>query len=75
MAGHICCAVMENMMSCDSPLKQQLLICRWELLEDVDVNSSECDDDDDQQKELSSSDWVNAVDQGGLLNSGPAAAV
>lgn len=67
VAGYVCRAVRENIMSCNSPLKQQLLICIWELLEDVDIDSSESEDDN-QQRELSSSDWVNAVDRGGLLH-------
>ena len=65
VAGYVCRAVREKIKSGTSPLKQQLLLSMWELLEDVDIDSSESEG---EGGEASSSDWVNAVDRGGLLH-------
>ena len=49
VAGYVCRAVRENIMSCNSPLKQQLLICMWKLLEDVGIDSSGSEGDNQQK--------------------------
>ena len=55
----------KKVQASSSPLRQELLLAIWELLEDEDpVISSESENEDQQ---LASSDWVNAVNRGGLL--------
>ena len=65
VAGYVCRAVRKKVQASSSPLRQELLLAIWELLEDEDpVISSESENEDQQ---LASSDWVNAVNRGGLL--------
>ena len=74
VAGFVCRAVRKEINRCASPLKQQLLLSTWELLEDQDIDtdsSDSCDEDSNTPSrhcKESSRDWIKAVDRGGLLH-------
>ena len=67
VAGYVCCAV-RMITVLHSRLKKQLLLALSELLEDDSINYSEDKKASPQQLQLSSSDWIDLVDRGGLLH-------
>lgn len=64
VAGYVCHAVRKKINISKSPLKQELLLAIWELLEDEHPENSESED---ENQHLTSSDWVSAINRGGLL--------
>ena len=68
VAGYVCRAVRKKITVSHSPLKKQLLLALWELLEDESIDYSEDEEASPQQQQPSSSDWIDLVDRGGLLH-------
>ena len=66
VAGYVCRSLRKKITSSSSPLKQELLLALWELLEDEMAQDS--DDDEPPNSLPSSSDWINSVDRGGLIH-------
>ena len=50
------------------PLKQEVLLALWELLEDEIVQYSDDEDEPSQYSVPSSSDWIKSVGRGGLVH-------
>ena len=68
VAGFVCRAVKKKISSSSSPLKQDVLLALWELLEDEIVQYSDDEDEPSQDSMPSSSDWIKSVDRGGLIH-------
>ena len=63
VAGYVCRSLRKKITSSSSPLKQELLLALWELLDDEMARDSE--DDETRNSLPSSSDWIDSVDRGG----------